>query len=433
MDRNNFMPRVGLAFALNSQTVVRGGFGIFYDQIGILRRNVNQTGFNRSTDFVASVDNGQTFVANLTNPFPNGFNLPTGAGLGLMTNAGQSISFFNPELVLPHMTRWEASVQRQLPHQSVLEIAYVGNRGSDLRSNRQLNPIPRQYMSTSAVRDLPAIDFLSAQVPNPFYPLLPRTSLSGLTVSRSQLLRPYPQFTGITRDTNEGYSDYHSLQTRFEKRLSAGYTVNVSWTWSKFLEATSFLNETDAGPERVISDQDRTHRVVISGLWELPFGRGRKFAGGTHGVLGKLLEGWQTQAIYQFQSGAPLGFGNAIFNGDIETLKLSSSERTIYQWFNTGTGFERNTSRQLASNLRVLSTRFSSVRGDVLNNWDISVVKNTAIAEGVRLQFRTEFINAFNHPQFSNPNTTPTSSSFGRVTSTSQWPRTIQFGLKLLF
>ena len=320
-----------------------------------------------------------------------------------------------------------------MPHQSVLEIAYVGNRGSDLRSNRQINPIPRQYMSTSGVRDQPAIDFLSAQVPNPFYPLLPRTSLSGSTVSRSQLLRPFPQFTGITQDTNQGYSDYHSLQTRFEKRLYAGYTVNVSWTWSKFLEATSFLNETDTDPERVISDQDRTHRVVISGLWELPFGRGRKFAGGTHGVLGKLLEGWQTQAIYQFQSGAPLGFGNAIFNGEIGSLKLSSSERTIYRWFNTEAGFERNTSRQLASNLRVLSTRFSSIRGDVLNNWDISVVKNTAIAEGVRLQFRTEFINAFNHAQFSNPNTTPTSSSFGRVTSASQWPRTIQFGLKLLF
>ena len=103
-DKNNFMPRAGLAFALNSQTVVRGGFGLFYDQIGILRRNVNQTGFNRSTDFVASLDNGQTFIANLSNPFPNGFNLPTGAGLGLMTNAGQSISFFNQGLVLPHMT-----------------------------------------------------------------------------------------------------------------------------------------------------------------------------------------------------------------------------------------------------------------------------------------------------------------------------------------
>jgi hypothetical protein len=432
-DRNNFMPRAGAAYALNSKTVLRGGFGIFYDQLGILRRNVSQTGFNRTTDFVASLDNGQTFIANLTDPFPSGFNRPVGSGLGLMTNAGQGISFFNPDLKLPHMERWEISVQRQLPMQAVLEIAYVGNHGSDLRSQRQLNAIPRQYMSASASRDQPVINFLSEQVPNPFYPALPRTSLSGTTVSRSQLLRPYPQFTGITADTNEGYSRYHSMQTRFEKRLSAGYTVNVSWTWSKFLEATSFLNETDPVPERVISDQDRTHRVVISGLWELPFGRGRQFAGAVRGPAGKLIEGWQAQAIYQYQSGAPLGFGNAIFNGNLADIPLDEGERSIYRWFNTDAGFERNSGRQLASNIRALSTRFSGIRGDGLNNWDLSLVKNTGITERARLQFRAEFINAFNHAQFSSPNTTPTSGSFGRVTSTTQWPRTIQFGLKLLF
>jgi len=331
------------------------------------------------------------------------------------------------------MQRWEVSVQRQLPHESFLEVAYVGNHGSNLRSNRQLNPIPRQYLSTSPVRDQAVIDFLSAQVPNPFYPLLPKTSLSGTMVSRSQLLRPYPQFTGVTGDTNEGYSRYQSLQTRFEKRMSAGFTGNVSWTWSKLLEATSFLNETDAFPERAISDQDRTHRVVVSGIYELPFGKGRRLFRSTNRVIGKIIEGWQTQAIYQYQSGAPLGFGNAILYGNLADIPLSSDERTIYQWFNTSAGFERTSSRQLASNIRTLSSRFSGIRGDGLNNWDVSVVKTTGLTESTRLQFRAEFINAFNHPQFSVPNTTPTSSSFGRVTSTTQWPRTIQFGMKLLF
>ncbi|MEK7406186.1 MAG: hypothetical protein AAB225_13860 [Acidobacteriota bacterium] len=432
-DTNNFVPRIGLAYAINPKTVIRSGFGIFYDQLGILRRQVSLTGFSKSTDFVASLDNGQTFIANLTDPWPNGFDRPVGAGLGVMTNAGQGISFFNPNLSVPRMERWEVSVQRQFSHQAVLELAYVGNHGSDLRSSRQLDAIPRQYLSTSPVRDQATIDLLSAQVPNPFYPLLPKTSLSGSTVSRSQLLRPYPQFSGVASDTNEGYSRYHSLQTRFEKRMSAGYTVNVAWTWSKFLEATGFLNDTDPVAERVISDQDRTHRVVISGLWELPFGKGRRFAASTNKVLGKLIGGWQVQEIYQFQSGAPLGFGNAIFTGNLADIPLPSDQRTIYRWFNTAAGFERSSARQLASNLRTFSTRFSGVRGNGLNNWDISLVKNTGIAERARLQFRTEFINAFNHAQFSNPNTTPTSSSFGRVTSTSQWPRTIQFALKLLF
>jgi hypothetical protein len=373
-DRNNFMPRVGLAYAVNAKTVVRGGFGIFYDQLGILRRNVNQTGFNKSTDFVASQDNGQSFIAYLTDPWPTGFNRPVGAGLGLMTNAGQGISFFNPNLTLPFMQRWEISVQRQLPHQAVLELVYVGNHGSDLRSNRQLNPVPRQYLSTSPVRDQATIDFLSTQVPNPFYPLLPKTSLSGANVGRSQLLRPYPQFTGITRDTNEGYSRYHSLQARFEKRLSAGYTLNVAWTWSKLLEATSFLNETDPIPERVTSDQDRTQRVVVSGLWELPFGKGRKLAASLRGPLGKIMEGWQAQAIYQYQSGAALGFGNAIFTGNLSDIPLSSGQRTVRQWFNTAAGFERSSSKQPASNIRTISSRFTGVRGDGLNNWDISLV-----------------------------------------------------------
>jgi TonB dependent receptor len=432
-DRNNWMPRAGVAYSIKPHTVLRAGAGIFYEQLGILRRQVSQTGFNRSTDFVASVDNGQHFIANLTDPFPTGFDRPVGAGLGLLTNAGQSIGSFNRNLAVPYMERWEVSIQQQLPRQSVLEFAYVGNHGTDLRTSRQLDAIPRQYMSTFPVRDQATIDFLSAQVPNPFFPLLPKTSLSGSNVSRSQLLRPYPQFTGVTGDTNEGYSRYHSLQTRFEKRMSAGYTVNLAWTWSKFLEATGFLNDTDPVPERAISDQDRAHRVVVSGLWEVPLGKGRKFASSLRGPLGKLIEGWQSEAIYQFQSGAALGFGNAIFTGNLADIPLARDQRNIYRWFNTAAGFERNSSRQLGSNIRTFSTRFSGVRGNGLNNWDVSVVKNTSISERARLQFRSEFINAFNHAQFSNPNTTPTSSSFGRVTSTSQWPRTIQFGLKLLF
>ena len=258
-----------------------------------------------------------------------------------MTFAGQSITALNPHLVDPYMARWEISVQRQLPHDSVLELAYVGNLGEDLLSNAQIDGIPRQYLSTSPVRDQAAINLLSTQVPNPFFPLLPKTSLSGSNVSLSQLLRPYPQFTGVTYNTNQGSSRYHSLQARYEKRLSHGYTVNVAYTWSKFLETTSFLNAIDPSPSRVISDLDRTHRVVVSGIWELPFGKGRTFASSTNRVLGKLIEGWQAQAIYQLQSGPALGFGNAIFTGDLADVPLSSGARTIYQWFNVS-GFNQN-------------------------------------------------------------------------------------------
>ena len=324
-------------------------------------------------------------------------------------------------------------MQRELVRNTVLEVAYVGNRGTLLRTTRQVNPVPRNYLSASPVRDQSTIDYLGAQAPNPFYPLLPGTSLSGSNTSRSQLLRPYPHFIGISNDSNQGYSWYHSMQTRFEKRFSAGYTFNLSWTWSKFMEATGYLNETDPMPERVISDLDRPHRLVLTGVYELPFGKGRKWGAHMPGALNRLLGGWQLSNLFQYQSGAPLGFGNSIFVGDLKQIPLPAGERTISRWFNIAAGFETNSQRQLGSNIRTMPTRFSGIRGDGLNNWDFSVVKITDIGERLKLHFRSEFINAFNHAQFGDPNTSPSSTAFGRVTTETSLPRTIQFALKLVF
>jgi hypothetical protein len=199
------------------------------------------------------------------------------------------------------------------------------------------------------------------------------------------------------------------------------------------MEATSYLNETDPLPEKAISDQDRTHRLVVSGLWELPFGRGKHWAGPGNPAFGRLLGGWQIQGIFQGQSGPALGFGNSIFTGKLSDIPLPKDQQTIDRWFNVNAGFERNSSRQLGSNIRTLSSRFSGIRGDGMNNWDISVIKNTDIKESVKLQFRAEFINTFNHTQFGAPNTTPSSTAFGTVTTDTQWPRAIQLGLKLLY
>jgi hypothetical protein len=314
-----------------------------------------------------------------------------------------------------------------------LELAYVGTSSSDLRISRAINPIPRQYMSTSLTRDQPAIDALSRAVANPFYPALPGTGLAATNTSRGQLLRPFPQFTGVSVTNNDGYSNYHSLQTRLERRFSRGYTLMAAYTWSKFMEGIGYLNETDPNPEYVVSDQDRSHRFVTSGVWELPVGRGKLIGGSMHRAADKLFGGWQVQGIYQYQGGAPLGFGNAIFNGDLKAIPLASGQRSIGRWFNTDAGFERNAARQLGSNLRYMPSRFSGIRGDGIDNWDLSVIKNTHFTERIYLQFRAEFLNAFNHAQFSAPNTTPSSTAFGTVTETSQMPRLMQFGLKLFF
>jgi len=436
-NQNLFMPRLGFAYSITPKTVVRGGYGIFFDALGVTNLHVNQTGFSQSTDIVTSLDNGLSYAANLTNPFPGGFLLPAGAGNGLAANLGQNVAFFDENTTSSYMQRWQFAVQRELMSNSLVEISYVGNRGTRMQPvNPQsdlLNAVPARYLSTLPVRDDATINFLSAQVANPFYPFLPKTNLASTTVARAQLLRPYPQFSGVTSNPPLGYSWYHSMQVRLERRFSAGLSASLSYTWSKTMEALTFLNSTDPRPEEVISSQDRTHRTAVTWLYELPIGRGKSLAGPSNAVVAKLISGWQVQGIYTAQSGAALGFGNAIFTGDLKNIPRPKDQRTVDRWFNIDAGFERNSQRQLASNIRTFPSRFSGVRADGPNNWDLSVIKNTRLTERAQVQFRAEAINALNHPQYTAPNIMTTSTAFGTVTGEFAWPRVIQFGLKLLF
>src|SRR5204863_9618511 len=155
-----------------------------------------------ATDLVPSLDNGLTYSANFTNPFPGGFLPPPRASGGLATNLGQGITFFDPNTTSSYMQRWQLAVQRQLLKDTLIEVSYVGNRGTRMQVTRDLNPTPAQYLSTSPFREQATIDFLSAQVPNPFFRLLPKTNLAASTIARSQLLKPYPQFSGISSAQN---------------------------------------------------------------------------------------------------------------------------------------------------------------------------------------------------------------------------------------
>jgi hypothetical protein len=198
------------------------------------------------------------------------------------------------------------------------------------------------------------------------------------------------------------------------------------------MEAITRLNGKESPLEYVISDSDRPHRFVVSGIWELPFGRGKKFLATAPGAVDKFLGGWQIQGIYTAQSGQPFGFGNALYIGDIHDITLPVGERTPERWFNTA-GFERASARQLSYNYRTMPTRLNNVRSAGMNTWDLSAIKNTQVWERMTIQFRGEFLNAFNRAQFALPNTSPTSTAFGQVTSQTGYPRRIQLGLKILF
>ncbi len=435
-DTNNIMPRVGFAFQATPKTVLRGGWGMFYGPLGARRVDVIQDGFSQSTPLIPSLDNGLSFVATLADPFPDGIQQPPGASLGLLTFAGRSINFFDENPEAPYHHRWQFSIQRELPHRVLFEIGYIGNAGEALETTYNFRALPLHYLSRSPVRDQATINYLGAAVPNPFYGLLPGTNLAGKTVSRSHLLSsgPFTGFTGVSMMDNSGYSRYHALNARVEKRFSKGWTTNISYTWSKNMEALNRLNGQYDKLEYVISDQDRAHRIVISAIWELPIGRGKALLGSASRVTDAFLGGWQVQGIFTGQGGQALSWGNLFFRGaDVHDITLPVSHRSPDRWFNVDAGFVRSSAEQPGSNFRTWPSRLSDVRGDGLNTWDLSLLKNIPIKEGVRAQVRAEFLNALNHPNFNNPNTSPTSSAFGRVTSQKGFPRRIQFGFKVLF
>ena len=441
-----FSPRFGFAWtpvALGGKTVIRGGTGVFLVPLGVQSLSgssyVNQTAFSQSTSVVSTQNSYLTPTATLSNPFPGGIQQPTGSSLGLGTYLGKSFDFANPHPLNPYSIRWEFSVQHQLPSNMILEAAYIGNHAVHLPVDKtQLDSTARQYLSTSPVRDQATIDFLSALVPNPFAGLIPGTNLNGTTVPRSQLLFPFPEFTGVQeRQDNKGSSHFHSLAVRFEKRYSHGFNLLANYTYSKLIESVSRLNDTDLVPEKRVSGDDRPHRVVASASYELPFGKGKMFSLGNSPLWTRVFGGFVINGIYTWQIGAPLGWGSLsnsspgsgpiYLGGD-----LHLNNRAIDAAFDT-TRFVTNSKLQLANNIRTFSSRFGSLRQDGSNNFDFSLLKNTHITEKVNFQLRFEAFNALNHPTFNAPDLSATSSSFGTIRGQANLPRSIQLAGRIVW
>lgn len=429
--KNDFLPRIALAWQPRRNTVLRAGFGIYYDTIGIANRQPIQTGFSQQTPIQATLDSGQTYIATNANPFPNGLMDPAGAAGGLSTYLGQAVSFFGQEGKRAYSQRWSFGIQQVLPGSFLVETSYVGNRGTHLGFNRNLNVTPRQYLSTSGVRDQPTINYLSASFASPFSGVLP---IYGQNMARSSLLRPYPQFGDVTVTEYDGYSWYHALQVRSEKRFSRGFTFQLAYTFSRNMDATSLLNTSDPRPYEQLSALDRPHRFVASALWELPFGRGKHFGASLNRAADFLVGGWRLGWVMQRQSGPAIGWGDVwtLFTGDSTKVGLSKSERNVDRWFNTDAGFNKNSAQQLSSHIRVSPNYFSNLRQDGQVRWDFSALKSFQVHEKVSAQFRAECINAWNHPNLKNANTGVTGSTFGTITS-QDIPRVWQMSLRMTF
>src|SRR5262249_27108049 len=284
----------------------------------------------------------------------------------------------------------------------------------DLSTNTNiLDAVPRQYLSTSPVRDQATIDFLSTIVANPFQGLIPGQTLNGSTTTRAQLLRPFPEFTSIATERYDGKAIYHAGQFRLERRFSRGFSLLSSYTWSKIIEEVSFLNDTDTNYERRIGSDDIPHRIVVSGIWELPFGKGRKWGHNWNGVVNAILGGWQAGGVYQWQSGRPINFDsrNIYFNCDPSKLHTKITGSTVDATFDTSCFYFHDAAVQtngvddpakqqadsrikLSNNIRTFPSRLPGFRQQPLNLADLSLIKNFTIKEKVKFQLRGEFLNA---------------------------------------
>lgn len=377
---------------------------------------------------------------NLSNPYPQGILTPTGSKLGLASFMGQSVSFTNPDRVVPKVHQFSFGVQRELPFRTVLEVSYVGSCSKELDVSHQLNAVTMaqflQYGGNVVAGGPPN---LADSVANPFAGLLPSTNLNGTTTTRQQLLLPYPQFTGVTENNIPvGQAWYNSMQVRFDKRLTHGLNVLVSYTLSKTMESVGYLNNQDPGPSRTLTATDTPHRIAISGNWAIPlFSR-------THGILGIFLKGWQANGIFVRQVGFPLAAPGGYYSSGIDP---SLPDPTDQRYFNTcllqtnGVRFHCASAtepvafiQQQNNTLRTLSGRFPSIRPPKVPNADISLFKAVTLHENLRLQFRAEAFNATKSPQLGAPSTSLTSTGAGTVglTQTND-PRNIQLSLRLSF
>ena len=450
-DENNIQPRVGFAYQWNDKTVVRGGYAIYTVPALFDISGIYQPGFSQGTGIVPTLDNGVTIRASLANPWPDGVATPPGNSNGPNTFLGRTIGRFNDALsyVNGQSMRWVLSVQRELPGQFVVEGAYVATRSYDLSTDFNMNPVPREYLSTSNVRDNTTNNFLTATVPNPFAGLLPGETLNG-TASREQLLRPFPQFQNIDVRRYDGSSRFDSVQGQLRKRFAGGYMFETSYTWSNFKEQVTRLNDTDPDYEERFNDTHLPHRLVVNGIWELPFGKGRRWGSGANALVNALVGNWSVSAVWNWQSGRPnLTMGNVYYDGDITKLKTKYTKDPSVPVFDIS-GFyfhdaavqtngvddpakQRADQRiQLVRNIRTIPSRWDGLRGPRYTNWDMSFVKGLEVGR-LRAQIHIELYNAFNDVFYNTPNLSPTSADFGKVTSQNNLPRNIQIGTKIMF
>lgn len=452
-DWSNIEPRIGFAYAADSKTVIRGGYGIFYT-VGL--EGGSDIGFSISTPYVGSTNGNVTpsgyFASG--NPFPNGVQTPVGSSLGLLTALGNGASVDFPGRRIPRSQEFSFGFQRQLPGQMVLDARYVGNYTDRLRvfvwDNGTLT-----YSQLQQGQANPSL--FNQQVPNPYYgvPGISPSSTCGSnrTISRITLLLPLSQYCGLIGQYNDplGKQNYNGLEVKLNKRFSQGLSFQLSYTFSKTMQATGYQNGwpyQDPNLKKQIAGSDRTHVFTVTGEWALPVGRGSKWiAPNAGGVLGAFINGWSVNFIVSAQSGKPVGLNTGYYyNCNHGYAPDGGPTLSNYLYNNYSSGSKLGCYSTIPQyGLANLPNQISTLRQPTITNLDLGVHKDFALWESLRLQFRAEALNFTNTVLFPGPDNNPndgpppvqkngTYTGFGTVNLYQQnFPRIVQLALKVIF
>jgi len=470
LDKNNVQGRIGAAYSLNDKTVLRGGWGKYF--LNPTSQGFN-AGFSNSTPLIASNDGNRTPTYGLSNPWPAGIQAAPGNSLGALTFLGRNPSFANPNFVVPSVHQFSLGFQRELPWRISLDVTYAGSRSDDIEGSfGGYNEPSAEFQARCDVTLGGSRTLCDQQVPNPYFGVRGFEGTNRFTaanLSRFELARPYNAFGGFNQNQqNLGTMQYDSLQFVANKRWAKGVTINVGYTfvprWTEegantsggnignaYVDEVSFLRH--SGPYY----SHREHRVVATGVWELPWYRGEK------SIAGYLLGGWSIAPAFIYQTGQPwempgnvniaprvdladialagekdgqfiygvkpcVGQRNAT-TGQYDLLSVSTAYGCTQPYFLVREAFQRRTAM----------FRYDEFRRPGYWQVDVNLAKTTQLTNRLRFQFRFEAFNLFNSPMYDerNYNQTVTSADFGRinrnVTGQSNFQRFIQLGFRLIF
>lgn len=445
----DFQPRFGVAYNVMKKTVLRASYGLSMlpnnTQYGL---SMDQTGFSRSTPYLATLGTGlNAYIPGLPgtgtweNPFPDGILQPTGSSLGLKTNVGSSVGYISSDYLVPRVHQFSFGMEHELPWKTTLEVAYVGSRTRKFLVSKGENFVPLDQQ----LKSLGDPNYWQQKVDNPFYgaPELVGTSYNTATLGIGTMMYKYPQFSQVTINGMPlGRTTYDSLEVRANKRMTQGFLISFSYTYSTLMTAGSYRTNWDTDIFRQADGQDRPHHLTMAAQLDFPIGKGKLLGKNWGGLMNGFLGGWQYNATVEKATGAPISMPGISLRDPLNPAPTDGRYfQTCTQLLN-GTRYNcRSDSepiywRQANYNeITTYSTLWSRVRVPSRAIWNMSIFKRIPlVGERVHMELRGEFFNAFNTPQYLSSGTSMTNQFFG-IVQKDQWnfPRNIQFAARILF